>query len=236
MRRRRTMSIKERMAEKMAGEITLSREPGPTIRKWREIFEASQTELAENLKVSPSVISDYESGRRKSPGTMTVQRIVRALLAIDEERGNRILRNYQSMMETNEAIIDIRELLIPVPMTRFVQAIEGEVLANEDKMERELKGYTVIDSVKAITSLTAFEYMKIYGWTSERALVFTGISTGRSPMVAIRVHPMKPALIVYHKPERMDDLALRLAKTETIPLVVTRMPLERLLEVLRDVG
>lgn len=230
------MTLKDRLAEKMAGEITLSREPGPTIRKWREIFESSQTELAEHLKVSPSVISDYESGRRKSPGTLTVQRIVRGLLAIDEQRGNRVLRNYQSMMETNEAILDIRELLIPVQMDKFVKAIDGEVLANEDKMDRELKGYTVIDSVKAITSLTAFEYTKIYGWTSERALIFTGISTGRSPMVAIRVHPMKPALIVYHKPERMDDLALRLAKTETIPLVVTRLPLERLLEVLREIG
>jgi putative transcriptional regulator len=230
------VTIKDRMAEKMAGEITLSREPGPTIRKWREIFQASQTQLAEHLSVSPSVISDYESGRRKSPGTLTVQRIVKGLLAIDEERGNRVLRNYQSMMETNEAIIDIRELLIPVPMTKFVAAIEGEVLANEENLHRELKGYTIIDSVKAITSLTAFEYMKIYGWTSERALIFTGISTGRSPMVAIRVHPMKPALIVYHKPEKMDDLALRLARTETIPLVVTRMPLEKLTETLREIG
>lgn len=231
------MTIKDRMAEKMAGEITLSREPGPTIRKWREIFEASQTELAEHLKVSPSVISDYESGRRKSPGTLTVQRIVRGLLALDEERGNRVLRNYQSMMETNEAILDIRELLIPIQMTKFVEAIEGEVLANEDNLKNhELKGYTVIDSVKAITSLTAFEYMKIYGWTSERALVFTGISTGRSPMVAIRVHPMKPALIVYHKPEKMDDLALRLARTETIPLVVTNMPLDKLIGTLREIG
>ena len=231
------MTIKDRMAEKMAGEITLSREPGPTIRKWREIFEASQTELADHLKVSPSVISDYESGRRKSPGTLTVQKIVRGLLAIDEERGNRVLRNYQSMMETNEAILDIRELLIPVQMTKFVQAIEGETLANEENLKNhELKGYTVIDSVKAITSLTAFEYMKIYGWTSERALIFTGISTGRSPMVAIRVHPMKPALIVYHKPEKMDDLALRLARTETIPLVVTNMPLDKLIATLREIG
>ncbi|MEA3201522.1 MAG: putative transcriptional regulator [Thermoplasmata archaeon] len=231
------MTIKDRMAEKMAGEITLSREPGPTIRKWREIFQSSQTELAEFLGVSPSVISDYESGRRKSPGTLTVQRIVKGLLAIDEERGNRVLRNYQSMMETNEAILDIRELLIPVPMAKFVQAIEGEVLANEENVgKHELKGYTVIDSVKAITSLTAFEYTKIYGWTSERALIFTGISTGRSPMVAIRVHPMKPALIVYHRPEKMDDLALRLARTETIPLVVTRMPLDKMIEVLREIG
>lgn len=230
------MTIKERMAEKMAGEITLSREPGPTIRKWREIFETSQTELADHLGVSPSVISDYESGRRKSPGTMTVQRIVRGLLAIDESRGNRVMRNYQSMMETNDAILDIRELLVPVPMRKFVETIEGEVLTNADNLDHELKGYTVIDSVKAITQLTAFEYMKIYGWTSERALIFTGISTGRSPMVAIRVHPMKPAMIVYHKPERMDELALRLARTETIPLVVTNMPLEKMIETLREVG
>ena len=218
------------MAEKMAGEITLSTEPGPTIRKWREIFESSQTELAERLGVSPSVISDYESGRRKSPGTLTVQRIVHGLLAIDEGRGNRVLRHYQSMMETNDAILDIRELLLPVSMAKFVSVIEGEVVANDDRLDRQLKGYTVVDSVRAITSLTSFEYMKIYGWTSERALIFTGISTGRSPMVAIRVHPMKPAMIVYHRPEKMDDLALRLAKTESIPLVVTNIALENLLE------
>jgi len=222
------------MAEKMAGEITLSREPGQTIRKWREIFGVSQTQLSELLGVSPSVISDYESGRRKSPGTMTVQRIVHALLQIDENHGNRVLRNYSSMMETNEAIIDIRELFVPVPVPKFVEAIDGEVVANEDNLDRTVKGYTIIDSVKAITSLTSFEYMKIYGWSSERALVFTGITYGRSPMVAIRVHPMKPGLIVYHRPEKVDELALRLARTESIPLVVTRMPLDKMVETLRN--
>jgi putative transcriptional regulator len=226
--------MRDRLAEKMAGEITLSREPGQTIRKWREIFGVSQTQLADWLKVSPSVISDYESGRRKSPGTMTVQKIVHALLTIDDERGRRVLRNYSSMMETSEAILDIRELSVPVPAPQFIEAVDGEILANEDRLDRELKGYTVIDSVKAITSLTAFEYVKIYGWSSERALIFTGITYGRSPMVAIRVHPMKPGLIVYHRPEKVDELALRLAKTELIPLVLTRLPLEKLTERLRE--
>ncbi|MGQ0534863.1 MAG: helix-turn-helix domain-containing protein, partial [Methanobacteriota archaeon] len=215
--------MKNRIAEKMAGEITLSREPGQTIKKWREIFGVSQTELAQGLGVSPSVISDYESGRRKSPGTATVKRIVNGLLAIDEKRGERTIRQYSSMMETNESILDIREFFVPVDARRFVESIEGQAIANEENLERQLKGYTVIDSVKAITSLTSFEYMKIYGWSSERALLFTGITYGRSPMVAIRVHPMKPALIVYHQPEKVDELALRLAKTESIPLIVSRM-------------
>jgi putative transcriptional regulator len=228
------VDVRERLAEKMAGEITLSREAGQTIRKWRETFQASQTDLAHALKVSPSVISDYESGRRKSPGTQTVQRLIYALLDLDERRGGKVLRQYSSMLESHEAILDIRELFVPVPAPRLVEAIEGRVVANEELMDRDLKGYTVLDAVKAITSLTSFDYVKIYGWSSERALIFTGITYGRSPMVAVRVHPMKPALIVYHKPERVDELALRLARTESIPLVVTKMPLDKLLAQLKE--
>lgn len=228
------MDIRERMAEKIAGEICLSREPGQTIRKWRETFQVSQTQLAHALKVSPSVISDYESGRRKSPGTTTVQRITLGLLDLDTKAGAKVQRQYASMLETNEAILDIRELFVPCKASRLVDAIEGKTVSHEEALDKELKGYTVIDSVKAITSLTSFDYVKIYGWSSERALIFTGISTGRSPMVAIRVHPMKPALIVYHRPDKVDELALRLAKTESIPLVVTRMPLDKLMANLRE--
>jgi putative transcriptional regulator len=71
------------LIEKMAGEITLSDNPGKTIRKWREELRISQKELALHLEMSPSVISDYESGRRRSPGIRTVRRMVEALLDID---------------------------------------------------------------------------------------------------------------------------------------------------------
>lgn len=226
--------MRDEMAEKMAGEIALSEQPGRTIRKWREIFEASQTELAELLDVSPSVISDYESGRRKSPGTQTVQRIVNGLLEIDERQGNRVMREYRSMMESDEAILDIREMFVPRTVGDLVEALDADVRANEDEMDRQVKGYTIVDSVKAITTLNSFDYMKIYGWSSERALVFTGITYGRSPMVAVRVHPMKPAVVVYHQPEKVDELALRLAEQEGIPLLVTRMSLDKMTERLRD--
>lgn len=222
------------MAEKMAGEIALSDDPGRTIRKWREIFEASQTDLAGLLDVSPSVISDYESGRRESPGTRTVQRIVNGLLKYDEKRGNKVIRKYSSLNETDESIIDISELFVPVELTDLVEVLDADVRANKDNLDGTIKGYTVIDSVKAITTLNSFEYMKIYGWSSERALIFSGITYGRSPMVAVRVHPMKPALIVYHRPEKIDELALRLAETEGIPLVVTRLSLDRMTDRLRQ--
>ena len=78
--------LRNQLAEKMAGEITLSDSPGLALKKWRLNFEIAPGVLSDRLGVSPSVISDYESGRRKSPGTAVVGKIVDALLAIDEER------------------------------------------------------------------------------------------------------------------------------------------------------
>jgi putative transcriptional regulator len=102
-------------------------------------------------------------------------------------------------------------------------------------LDRDVHGYTIIDSMKAITSLSSTDYLKIYGWSSERALVFTGVKFGRSPMIAIRAHPLKPAMVVYHKPEHVDDLALRLATLEGIPLVRTDLSLPALVERLERV-
>ena len=59
-------SLREVLARRIAGEIILSSSPGATMRKWRELFAVSQISLSEKMALSPSVISDYESGRRKS--------------------------------------------------------------------------------------------------------------------------------------------------------------------------
>lgn len=230
----RRMHTRVVLAEKMAGEIALSESPGRTIKKWRDIFEVSQTDLAGVLEVSPSVISDYESGRRKSPGTQTVKRLVEALLELDDRNGGNVLRKYSSMLDTPGAILDIRELYEPVTSERFVEALQGEVLTAGDGLDRELKGYTVVDSLKAITTLSSFDYLKLYGWSSERVLIFTGIDYGRSPMVAVRVHPMKPAMVVYHKPQQVDELAIKLARMEGIPLVTTTVPLDKMIHILRE--
>jgi len=96
--------------------------------------------------------------------------------------------------------------------------------------DRHLHGYTVIDSIKAITSLDSYDYLKIYGWSSQRALIFTGVKFGRSPMIAIRAHPLKPAMVVYHRPEKVDELAVKLAEIENIPLIRTNLDVNVLIE------
>lgn len=227
--------MRDQVREKIAGEICLSEEPGKTIRKWREQFKISQQELSKHLGVSPSVISDYEAGRRKSPGIATVRKIVDAFLEIDERTGGNVLKQY-SLAAKTDSIISIKEFAVEVLASDLVKKIEGENLTPAMSLERHIHGYTVIDSLRAITSLSSFDYLKIYGWSSQRALVFTGVRFGRSPMIAIRAHPLKPALVVYQKPEHVDELAIRLAELEGIPLIRSDLAIPDLVERLQRLG
>jgi putative transcriptional regulator len=227
--------MRDQVREKVAGEICLSEEPGKTIRKWREQFDISQQELSKHLGVSPSVISDYEAGRRKSPGIVTVRKIVDAFLDIDERTGGQILKQY-SLAAKTDSIISIKEFAKEILATELVDRIDGDNLTPAIGLDKHIHGYTVIDSIRAITSLSSFDYLKIYGWSSQRALVFTGVKFGRSPMIAIRAHPLKPAMVVYQKPEQVDELAIRLAELEGIPLIRTELPVSDLIEGLQSLG
>ncbi len=232
-------SAAEKLAKEMAGEITLSNEPGKTLKKWREIFEITQTDLARHLDTHPSVISDYESGRRKSPGASVIKKIVNALIEIDYKRGGEITKAFESLLigkVKTEAIIDIKEFSIPVKVSEVLEAINGELLANRDQLSRELYGYTIINSLKAILEFSSDEFIRLYGWTSRRALIFTQVTAGRSPMVAIRVSPMKPGVVILHGVEKMDELGLRIAEIEKIPLIISRLPLDMLVKNLRKIG
>ena len=218
-----TPNVKENVTLKVAGEIILSNEPGVTMKKWREIFGVSQIKLATKMKVSPSVISDYEGGRRPSPGTRFLRRFVESLVAIDEEEGGKLLREFSRIggIPTG-AILDIKEFPAPVLARELCKIVDGKVLTGSQLLDRNIYGYTVLDSVKAILALT--DFTPIFGSTTERALVFVNVSFGRSPMIAVRVAPLKPRLVVLHKPEKPDEVAIKLAEIEHIPLVVSEMP------------
>ena len=79
------------LEEKIAGEISISENPGETMRKWREEFQVAKVDLSRTMDISPSMISDYESGRRKSPGIATIKKFVFALTEIDRARGGIII-------------------------------------------------------------------------------------------------------------------------------------------------
>ncbi|MEM3825929.1 MAG: helix-turn-helix domain-containing protein [Candidatus Bathyarchaeia archaeon] len=227
-------SVREVLARRIAGEIILSSKPGATMRKWRELFAISQTALSDKMLLSPSVISDYESGRRQSPGTKFVRRFVWALLKIDEERGSRFIREFAKLTSSpSMAVLDLREFPIPVRVEYLCKAIKGEVVASSDTYVKDVCGYTVVDGKKAVETLSGLEYSQLLGATTERALVFTNISLENSPMMIVRTNSLKPRVVVFHgvKP---DDYSIKLAEYDRIPLIYSSLPsVEQLIKSLR---
>lgn len=217
------------LKEKIAGEITLSPDPGKAIRKWREEFGLSQHELAETMGISHSVISDYESGRRKSPGVAVVKKMVEAFIKLDAQKGSLVISRYQPDYRM-DCILAMDEFAGGVDEQKFIEAINGKNLNTEKTPVKRIYGYTIVDSIKAILNLSSEDYLKIYGWSIERALIFTNVHYGRSPMVAIRAHPLTPAMVVYQRPDETDQLAIKLAKLEGIPLVSTTLSVEEIVE------
>lgn len=209
----------------ISGEIVMSKDPGKTIKKWREEFSVTQEELSKKMRMNTSVISDYETGRRKSPGAAFLRNLVNALIQIDSERGNPIVLKYSLGADKN-VILDIKEFFYDVDLKKFISLINGTQVSKTD-VKRSIRGYTVLDSLHAILELSSFDYFRVYGWTSERALFFTNVEFGRSPMIAIKVHPLKPAVVVYIKPKRVDPLAIKIADVERVPLITTALsPIE----------
>jgi len=229
-------NLRNRLAEKMAGDITLSEKPGESLKKWRSNFEISQTDIANYLKVSPSVISDYESGRRKSPGTLIIKKIVESLLELDMDRGSKKIHAYESILSSEnstKSIYSTYEYTFPIQLAKLVNLIEGEVIFKG--VEKPLYGFSIIDSQRAILELSSHEFQKLYGWSTDRAMIFTKVSTGKSPMVAIRVTNLKPGAVVLHglRKEEVDPGAVKMAEVDRIPLVATTMGIDQTVQLLK---
>jgi len=134
-----------------------------------------------------------------------------------------------------DIVLDIREFKEPIEGKALCKAVEGEVVVNKDLLHQKLFGYTVVDSYKAVLGLSADEFRRLYGLTTERALVFTGVTTGRSPMVAIKVMGITPGMVIFHgELKQVDPLGLKIAEILRVPLVVSKLPsVNDLLEGLR---
>lgn len=219
------------LQERIAGEITLSESPGSNMKKWRELFGISQVELAKHIKISTSTISDYEGNRRASPGVGIIKRFVYALFTIDEGRGGEIIRNLEkyNLPQEKDPFYMIHDFSAPISGTDFARIIDAKIVSNPNYLDTmKIFGYTLLDSIRVILEISPSEYPKLFGTTNERAFVFDQVSTGRSPMVVIRVAPIKPRIVVIQNVENMDKLAIKISQIEKIPLLTTKLTTEEI--------
>ena len=220
------------LKEKIAGEVVLSPHPGRTLRKWREDFGISQRDLAGQLATVPSVVSDYESERRASPGAGFIRRYVEALLKVDATHGQKMAERLGPHPHS-DGILSMREFSVAIPLRSLAEQLEARPVSRVD-LHRDIHGYTLLDAPRAILSIDATHFVEVYGWTTQRALIFANVRYGRSPMVAIRAHPLKPAAVVFANPTRVDPLAVRLSEVENIPLLTTPLDQKVVVERLEE--
>lgn len=208
------------------------------MRKWRELFGVTQVELAKRIKISTSTVSDYESNRRMSPGVGVIKRFVDALFSIDEEKGSTVVQGLERLSQRTpeENLYKVHDFAAPIGGVDFNRIIEGKIIANPSYLDSiKLFGYTTVDSLRVILEMSPSEYPKLFGSTLDRAFLFDRVSTGRSPMVVIRVAPIKPKLVVMHGITTIDKLAIKIAQIEKIPLLSTKLSMEEIHERLNKI-
>ncbi|MGC8662726.1 MAG: helix-turn-helix domain-containing protein [Candidatus Micrarchaeia archaeon] len=222
----------DELQERIAGEIALSDSPGSAMKKWRELFGISQVELAKYLKISTSTISDYEGNRRLSPGVGVIKRFISAIFEIDKQHGGEVMRNltkFSSNAQKDIPYYYLKDFSAPIDGIDFARLIDAKIIANPSMLDVvKIFGYTLLDSLRVIVEISPNEYPKLFGTTTERAFVFDQVSTGRSPMVVIRVAPIKPRIVVIRGIEDVDKLAIKIAQVEKIPLLLTRLGVDEI--------
>src|SRR3989344_4473342 len=143
----------DQLRAKIAGEIALSENPGDAMKKWREGFNISQTELEKHLKITPSTVSDYEGNRRKSPGIVVIKRFVDAIINIDTGRGGELVKRFNEA-EAPQSFFDAVNFLKPMSGEDSPRLHKERACAGEERLPTaSLYGATIIDSIKVILEL-----------------------------------------------------------------------------------
>jgi len=215
---------KQSSMKRIMSDIVLAEKPFIVLRSWREKFGVSQKALAAKMGISASVISDYETGRRKNPGISFLKNYVQSLVESDAEKGGAHIIDLLKMDPIIKGIIlDMKEYSKPVKMARIVEAIDGRVETFPESLEESVFGHTVLDSVKAILYFKWYDMVNVFGYTNIRALVFTNVQHGRSPLVGVHLFPFKPRMIILHGPKKLDPVAAEIARVDGIVVALSNL-------------
>jgi len=133
----------------------------------------------------------------------------------------------------SDIVSDLREYPTALDLETFYDAFEATEVVRGDR--DRINGHTVINSIQAITRLSSEEFYRLYGQSTNRALVFTGVTRGESPLVAMRVVNPTPNAVVLHglDEDELWEHASDLARIDGFSLAVTTTELEDALEQLR---
>jgi len=148
--------MKKEIFRLMVADVIFSEKPWEEIKKWRKAFKIKGKDVAENIKVSPSVISDYESGRRKSPGINMIKKILNSIIKLSG-----ISDSYETEIKEGE-----------ISFEEFSKKIGGSIVVYPS--EKQALG-TVFINEKNIASLGDCKDMCIISPFEESILILSSL-------------------------------------------------------------
>jgi len=130
----------------------------------------------------------------------------------------------------SDVVLDLREYSATIKLSRFYDAIDATEVV--EGTQDTITGHTVIDSIQAITRLSSEEFYRMYGQSTNRALVFTGVTRGESPLVALRVVNPTPNAVVLHGIDESElwEHAPKLATIDDYSLAVSTADVDEMLD------
>jgi putative transcriptional regulator len=150
-----------------------------------------------------------------------------ALLTLDERNGGQVVAAFVRLMDVSlvdlNIVLAMSDFTSPMTAKEFCQHLKCTIKAGEKLVDREIYGYTLVDVERAVKELDSDAFLKLFGATTERCLIFTNVNTGRAPMIAIKSQEFKPSLVVLHGVGTVDRLALELSEQMRIPLAVSKI-------------
>lgn len=87
----------------VAGSVVLSESPAHQLKYWRKRFGIKQADLARKMNITPSVLSDYEKGRRPSPGVNFIKRYLLALHELKQGNNNNTINNGEGVVSSSSS-------------------------------------------------------------------------------------------------------------------------------------
>ena len=91
----------------IAGSVVLSDNPSHQLKFWRKKFAIKQADLARKMDITPSVLSDYEKGRRPSPGVNFIKRYLMALYELAKANGKSEHQHQPEMAAAPSPVADV---------------------------------------------------------------------------------------------------------------------------------
>jgi putative transcriptional regulator len=163
-----------------------------------------------------------------------------ALLALDERNGGQTITAYVRLMDVSlvdlNIVLAMSDFHTPMTLDDFCKRLKCTIETGKELLKREIFGYTLVDVERAVKELSSEAFLKLFGATTERCLIFTKVNTGRAPMIAIKSQEFKPTLVVLHGVGKVDRLALELSEQMRIPLAISKIgSIDALVRELRNI-